>query len=1213
MFLVSNPSVRKMASKFLILLLVLVQPVFAQGTWTKSAYSQQELQSFEHPDEAQVRELREQEITELRIALGRRPGTHRRADLYLRLAEIYLEAYHTEFLLEGRVHESRLSAGKKDSVIDRVHSRVYLLDGIKACKEILSFNIPYEKLDEVYYFLAFNYGELGQKKDSLRYFDKLITDYPTSSMVSEGYRQLGESAYDNRDYHKAIEYFDLAAKKSPADSLPTILHKEAWSYYRVRQYDRSVEVMKQAIAAASKQGEKFLNLKEEALRDMAVFMTEAGRAGEAIGYFQKVAGDKSFYPRLLEKLGKEYERNVEPGKATMVYESLLKTNPDSETRFRVMVKLVDLDLRRGKFKNALDRIGQIDEPSGGDAETTVAAQNLRAMVRRTATENHEHYRKTQSRPSLEIAEAFYESYLKQFLKHNDPRKETPEIQMYLAEVKRDLGKAKEASNLYREVVDSHDERYAKEAGALWTASLSDAIRKSGTNAKAQDPSSLEKEYVEAADRLQDALGDTSDGREAALKAAQVEAGYKDTQRSAIKRIKALIEKAPKSQQALTGARLWVQIYADQLATHPDISDDLHDVITDLRRNSQLISADQEIGQGKLKALLAEQEIRLKVNAIAKNEKDKNYSEAAKGYEAFANDSQQRELAEKAYSNALVNYVQARDFESEARVASSWLKRYPGSSKALEMLKSQSTQLLILGQFELAAAQFAKIGLTSDDAASLETAARIYDGVGNASAAQESWTKLIQKYPKNPSRANAILTLAKSFEAQRDDSNAGKYYKMCMAIADLEAECGARLADLYMKSEDFAQAKAMYKKVGALGGHSSHKESPSPWIGYARYQLAHKMDQDAHFDPLQLPEAKLKRALDQRTSFLEPLSKAYMNAVEAGGPWAVAALDSLAAWASHFADEIDSIAPPPKAKPEAIEKFRKQLKSLSEPLRRKAISAWNEAYTKAASAEAYSPALPDVADHLADSGAAHPGRAQGYRGKFRLAGLSADGGNDGRETALTKVRDKLLKNSQDVLAWVDYGNLLWGSGKAQLAKLSYDYALNLNPRSASAMNNRGVLALNDGEEDWANAYQGAQYFHQALKKDEFFLPAKMNLALLMNYYRLFGKAKPYWEQVKSKVQSADVEDGRAIALQGTGDAAGAEAAFKNAVSLGASETRFSGVYHRAARQSFDRAHASLAAEQCLGTLNGLSDGVLSGFEKNAAASLKRACSQWKDGN
>jgi tetratricopeptide (TPR) repeat protein len=1208
-----------MASKLVVLVLVLatlgsapfsVAPVYAG--YVKSAYSEQELLSLEKPEETQVRQLRDQEVNQLRIALGRRSPSNRRADLYLRLAEIYLESYRAEFLLEGRAHEKRVEAGKRDPLIDRAHSKTYLFSGIKACKEILSFNIPYEKLDEVYYFLAFNYGELGDRNESLSYFNKLIRDYPNSPMVSEGYTQLGESAYANRDYKRAQEYFELAARKAPPDSLAITLHKLAWAFYRARKYDRAVDVMKQAIDASSQNSEKFLNLREEALRDMAVFMTESDRAGEAIDYFKKVAGDKSFYPKLLEKLGREYERNVEPARATQVYEALLKTNPDSETRFRVMVKLVDLDLRRAKYKEALARVHEISEPGGSDGETQVAAQNLRAMVRRTATENHEHYRKNQTRSSLEVAEAFYETYLNQFLKRSDPRKETPEIQMYLAEVKRDLGKPREASDLYRAVVDSRDQRYAKEAGALWTASLSDAIRKNSAGApktgaaKSTEPSALEKEYIEAADRLQDALGETSDGRDAALKAAEVEAGYKSTQASAIKRIKNLIKAAPASSQALTGARLWVQIYADQLAENPAVSSDLKDTIDELRGNSELLAADRSSGQGKLKALLADQEIRLKVTAIAKSEKNKDYADAAKGYEDFANESQSKELAEKAYANAIVNLVKAPDAPGVDRVSSEWLKRYPNSSKALDSMRAAASQLLIQGNFEAAAGQFRKVGETGQDPAALQTAARISDGVGNAQAKIDDLTTFLEKYPKNSARPGVLLDLAQSFEAQRDDSNASKYYKKCMEIAELEAECGARLGDLFLKGEDVQQAKAMFKKVSTLGGKK--KEAGSAWVGYARYRLAERMEMDAHFDPLVLPEPVLKKAMDQRTGFLEPLSKAYMSAVEAGGPWAIASLNALASWAYRFADDIDQIAPP-NNKPEVVARFKKGLNGLSEPLRKKAIATWADAYSKASSSEAYSPVLPDIADHLADARASSPHRAQGVRAKLRLSGMPADGGAEGKDAAQAKVKDRLTKNPQDANAWIDYGNLLWGSGKPVIAKLVYQYALTLQPKSTSAMNNIGVLVLNDGEEDWTKASEGSQWFREALKKDSFFLPAKMNLALLLNYYRLFSKAKPYWEQVRVKAESPDVEDGYATALQGLGQLSEAEAGFKKATELGANQGRFAWLYHEAARQSFDSSQASLAGEKCLGTLNGVSETVLSGFEKSAMASLKRACTQW----
>ena len=58
-----------------------------------------------------------------------------------------------------------------------------------------------------------------------------------------------------------------------------------------------------------------------------------------------------------------------------------------------------------------------------------------------------------------------------------------------------------------------------------------------------------------------------------------------------------------------------------------------------------------------------------------------------------------------------------------------------------------------------------------------------------------------------------------------------------------------------------------------------------------------------------------------------------------------------------------------------------------------------------------------------------------------------------------------------------------------------------------------------------------------------MAAKMNLATLMNYYRLFAKAKPLWDQVLVRNSSADAWDGLAVALQGLGNHQEAEKTFK----------------------------------------------------------------------
>ncbi|HUP56011.1 MAG TPA: tetratricopeptide repeat protein, partial [Bdellovibrionota bacterium] len=892
----------------------------------RSPYSEGELRAVESQDEAKVRELREQEITQLRIVLGRRQPVNRQADLYFRLAEIYLEGYHAAFLLEGRAHERRLEKGIEDKLIDRTHSVPFLRNGIKACQEVIKTGIAYEKMDHIYYFLAFNNAELGNRQESVNYFDKLARQYPQSPFVSEAYKELGDASFENKEYDKARQYYELALRKAPPDIAPRILHKLAWTFHRLKQHDRAVETMKRTIETAQKSGEKFVNLKEEALRDMAIFMTESGRVEEAIAYLREKSGDPKFYAKALERLGAQYERSVQPEKAALVYDSLLKTNPDSEEAFRVTVKLVDLDLRRNRYNEALKRIQAVQVPGKREGPTEVAAQNLKSMTRRTATEHHEKFRRAGNKISLQIAEDYYTVYLTSFLAKEDSRQETPEIEMYLAEVKREMGKAKEASQLYRKVLDSKDKRYAKEAGALWIASLVEALKKDpGARSGKTEPSDVEKQFVEAADLMQETIGETPEAREASLRAAQVLAGYASTRKESVQRIRKVMARWPRSPQAQTAARLWVQLQSDQITAaakgssgdQADALKGMDEAIAEIRGNAELMAGDAESGQGKLKLLLAEQDTKIRIGAITKSESDKDYVTAAKGYERFAAEARDKEQAEKAFSSTVASYLKADDGANAERVLGAWLKRYPKSPKAVELSRSASSQFLIQGRFEAAGSLFERLGREAGDPDSLETAARIFDGLGDRVRAQRAWSSHLSSYPNSPNRFAVALTLARSYETAGQDADAAAAYKVCFkSSSPLEPECGARLADLYFRTRNPEAGKAALARVAANRSPAAKKKpkkkaaqeessgpASSPFVGYARYRLAEMLEKSKRFDPITLPETRLTRAVKQRLDFLEPLARAYTLAVDAGGPWAISALDRLAAFAYTFADDL----------------------------------------------------------------------------------------------------------------------------------------------------------------------------------------------------------------------------------------------------------------------------------------------------------------------
>ncbi|MBL7716230.1 MAG: hypothetical protein JNL01_12265, partial [Bdellovibrionales bacterium] len=1085
---------------------------------------------------------------------------------------------------------------------------------------ILKLGLNYPRLDEIYYFMGFYQSEMGSTAEALKSFKIIADRYSSSPFASEAYRELADEAFRKNDFRKAVGYYEAAAKRAVAqksESTPRILHRLAWAYYRTRQFPKAVQALKDAIARTTQDQERFISLKEEAMRDMAVFMTELGQVDEAITYFQSIASEQNFYPKTLERLGRQYERNVELAKAMQVYESLLKTHPEDEAAFRVRVKLVDLDLRKSRFKEALNRLKSAKLYTTGESDTQTSWQNLRAMIRRTATENHESFRKKGTRASLGIAEDFYTAYLTQILPLEDARNETPEIRMYLADVKRELGKAREASELYRVVLEGGDKRYAKEAGALWTASLSEAIKKAPQSKSKTEPGELEKEFIDAADRMQEALSELPEGREAALRAAQVLAGYSGTRKEAMGRLEKIVDKAPGSQQAVTAARLWLQILSDLAPANTQLSEssegsDLKETAEKLTKNSALMATDKAQG-GKLAAQVAEIETKWKVSKIAVLESDKSYEKAGAEYEAFAASSNKLEIIDKAFEGAMNSYSLAENSEAVDRVTDAWAKRVPKSQKRTDALKSIATQSLIRGQFSFSAVLFEKIGKQEKDPDSLETAARIFEGAGEAARSRKIQETYLELFPKAPRRYWIALSLAQDLERSKNESQAASYYKYCMTGGgSLEAECGARLGDLYLKTNDIVRSKEVFKRMGQMKVAAGVS---SPFIAYARFRLTEFLEKETQFEPLKLPESVLRKSLAQRLQFLEPLSRGYHSAMEAGGPWAIAALDRLAGWAYKFSQELEAVQPPSQFTDIALKNFRASLRQVSEPLRRKALDTWNDSYQKANDLELLSPVIPSIADRLAQLKRPGVYRAQGFRGRFRIAGISSDGGSLGQKEALVQVRERLLKNGKDALAWLDYGNLLWGTAKPVLARIAYERALSIQPKNLGALTNRAVVLLSlptvnfmgenpgDSEGDWLRALEANEAWKEVLKIDEFDLAAKMNRAYLLNYYRLFKKSKVLLDQVVGRVNQPDVLASYAIALQGIGQAGLAEQNFKKGSDLGRIDASgFSEYYHQAARLSDLKSDYSGA----LDALSEISKKELGGFELFSFTRLKQSC-------
>jgi tetratricopeptide (TPR) repeat protein len=1175
----------KVFPPFLFLLLWVAGPL-ARGA---APPKETDYRGVQTEKEFRIERLRNDEIHAVKMALGLRNPENRKAELYLRLAELYLEAYQADFLLEGRIHEKNLKGDPAARFI-RGRSSEDLRNGIGAAETILKLKVNPGKLDQIYYFLGYNYGEYGDSEKSRQYYLKLAREFPNSGYSGDGIRALADEAFAKGRFTEAEQQYEAALKKNvDVAQKARIHHRLAWCYYRQNRIPDAIRSMKKAIeiARTGGGGEKLLSIREDGLRDLAIYYAEQGRVDEAIDYFKENAGESDQLPRVLEKLGKEFERSGQGEKAKQVYSVILGMEPKDDTLFRVSAKMVDLDLLKENFLGAAERLRNLRVPTATDPDTSAALASLRRLVRSTAVSNQERFRKKQDKKEgqrhLEAADLFYSLYLDKFISNNkDARAELNEVRMFEAEVKRDLGQPGAAAELYKKVIQDRDEKYAKEAAQLWVGSLASELKKRASDLKSpgEAPSGIEKDFVEASDLLEKSIPQSVESREARLRSAQILAGYASEKPEALKRASALARDASSTPQGVLAARLWLQL------------DPSRATIETLLGSAALREADRGM-RGDLHKDLEAAIQALRVSRISSFEKVGDFLKAGKAYEEYALSAKTEKEAESAYVGALGSYAQAGNSEEVNRVMKQWRDRFPRSVQLERSVKAEATLFFIRGQFTDSAELFYGIGKLLQDRASFLTSAALFSGGIQFKKAIQVYRQSLLVSPTDEQRAEVLKLMALAAQDVQDDLLLLQSWKQCAEIASsFQAECLCQLGNFYLNRKDDLQAKARFQMAAGL--HSG-PSSRSPFIAYAQFRIAQLLEKEMKSTPLEFPETRLLKGFEARIAELKPVSAAYVKAVELGGPWGIAATERLGDLSAAVSDEVARVLRDPRAMPQLKEALMPAAEALSRSAREQAEGAFRAALKS----EVLSPALPVLQDRLVDAKVAGMQRAQGARLGVKLIGLDPNGGKQGREEALKRVRVELIKNRDDALAWIDYGNLLWGLGKPGLSKVAYERSLALRVRAADAQNNLAVVLVSDlGPENWYAANEAVALWKAALRREARNSAALFNLGHLFNYYRLFSLAHPYLQKVSKKVSIPEVHDALAVAYWGMGRKTEGEIHSKKAEQLGMESKRFTRNYREA---------SEMAGPDCiakLGEIPGVVD--LKGFEKIAVGRLKQRC-------
>ena len=1125
----------------------LLQPVAAVAT-----YSDEQIRATESDQERELNDIRDQEINQLKIVLGRRMAANRRPDLLLRLGELYLEKYRHYFFKENEAHQRMIQQGQKPRYVDHTRSHGLLKSASNALNAILRSDLAFPRLDQVHYFLGYIDDELGRRNEAIRHY-RVVTDrYASSPFTPEAERNIAENEFNKKNYREALKWYTRVCRHTELPSYPRNLYKLAWAQFKTKQYAQALATMKESARIAAS-NDKFVSLRDEALNDLVFFYSEAGKVNQAREYFTEISGGAEIYVGALKRLARVYEREGRRAQALTVNNELIRQYGDSrpELTFDVVAHNVELYRKAGDANGEERALRQLvdffvkhgSDIGHNDEDKAGAYQRTRSYLRNRATEVHKEAQKKDRPAHYSRAADLYGLYIQAFLAHDDSdkgKKELAEVRVYRSDSLLHAGRDAEAmAELEKTMIDEGDAAKSREAGVTLLNLMIkriDAAVKAGAPGGKRDRD-LEKRFSGIEERFEsrfpnDPLIPELRFKKARLVVLDSSAGtISDDAREALEE---LIEKYPSRPESAEAAQDLVA--ADLKAGKQDAA---MERAGKYLANAPLIHGDKK---GQLKSYLESALSRRSFTEIQELEKSNDYGEAAVRYEALASQSKDKEVAQKSLNNAAVSYEKAGRMDDALR-----LYERLNETKSMKALASRA---LWHGDAARAAGLYERFSRNthfseSERRSFSATALRLRWGMGEkeraldtaratrASFCQQSsdewcetllfWTAELADELGRPQDTVQVL---RSYVGAPVGVKKGKGRGAVVAHRR-QAEAYFRLHKLYEKFGE--QAKALQNLQEAARAHGPSRKDRS-FAAQAAFSLVGPDYRRFISLKLEGTDAERKALTKRKLQAMESVSGRYNQVIALGdGEWGIASLEHLAAIFRQFAEEIERQPPPPGLDEKGIEQYRRAIAGITGPLYGRAAESVKKAYEKGIALDVTSPVFITVSRGMTRlAPRQYPPAHYGSADHLKLMGPRFDD----IESWRNRVSARATTSSPGADLWVELGNLEMAAQRPRLARLYFEEALARNAKSAAAANNLAVLALMEGDAD-----EGTQALIRALSQAEFAGEPKENLARTYLAYNLFSKALEHLKALRMRYpEDRAIATAFAVAELGAGQVA-----------------------------------------------------------------------------
>lgn len=1027
----------------------------------------------------------------------RSPDAPYLADLYFRLAELYVEKSRYTFarIMEMQPEGERSLSGEQSLEVQLTKKLA-----IETYNKILGDFPEYENNDQIRFFKAHEFRELGDFETMLKEYKELIEKYPKSLWGIEARLIIGDYHFDKGELPAAEEQYKQIIALPESHLHDMARYKLGWIRINEEKFKDALAYFEAAMTSSRKDrrgaigDQKKLDVKRESLTAMVWPFSEVRKAKEALEYFRGLADTKTLYIAALKRLANRYFIKTDYLASALLYREIVRLSANIEENIEYVQRVYDsvrnlpaTDPQKyafapqdvegivktlARFQNHLKFSDEDKSKLYGDFELRARDLSTRLHVQSQAKKDVE---------SAKIAADAYRRYLSLFT--DSPELKTMRINR--AEALHQSGKFLAAGHQYEEVakdLEDSDER----RDMLYSSIQS---------------------YFEAIDEdsRYRTKNPTKPGLMNKLQLLRAREGLKQLGAYYVK-VWPQTDKTP--QVKFNIARMFYQqgeyeraselfkVFVDEYPNHKDAPtagnlamDSLNklDRYEDMAKLGAELAGNPKISDAKFKsdmARIGDMARKRKVEFAVLEASGGDFSEKMLGewekhkgtaegeeflYTAFVKykgegniagvfDFGGRIIGAYPESQKLVDVVgtmgnfaaRGADFDRAAFLFEEFQKRFPNDKSANELLMSAANIRFALGDSEKAANAFRQLRTTGSAQQQLEANQRLMDIYRDA----RDW---------------AQLAMVAQTALQGSRNWAGAAYHLGLAYA--------------RDGKDQLAAKEL-QGATRMRSQSEWDQTSAGDAAYELGRLVQKQYDDVRFGGGLSDE----QALQQKLAMMQQVEGVYGNAIGSGaGPSVIAAAHALARVYKAFGDFLMS-APVPQGVSAA--EYQAALKPQADQYYERGKQTMTVCGQKAAELKVFSMAAAACMRGSYDAPVDDAKRAR-----------AAVGGDDAYQKDMAAIRAELVNKPSSVELLEKLARRAMQVGDFHVAKLTLSKAVEVDPRSARLQNLLGVTLWQLGEVQ--PAYQALD---RGVKNRS--AEATLNLAALYSEYGYDREAKAF---------------------------------------------------------------------------------------------------------